>query len=148
MNSGHNFAEERNMIYSILKIDKCNSLTEIYLPKVALMHQFVDKYLSVYDLFKKEYDNTCLQYLHVTNCEKLEKITIAFIGAKNSNLADIEKKASPEYMLYLKNLPKLTSFYSSALGLNPHPSDSVEPNYILGTYNYKNYVNINDVNCS
>ena len=148
--TGNNsWAEEDRMVYSILKIDKCNSLTEIYLPKVAILHQFVDKYIGgPKELFKKPYDDPCLQYLHVTNCEKLEKITVAFMGTAKHYLGNFEKKLSPEYMLYLKNLPKLTSFYSSAVGLNPHPSDSVEPNYIFGTYNYKKYVNINDVNCS
>jgi len=146
-NNSH--AEEDRMVYSILKIDKCNSLTEIYLPKVAILHQFADKYIGgPEEFFKKPYDDPCLQYLHVTNCEKLEKITVAFMGTTKHYLENFEKKLSPEYMLYLKNLPKLTSFYSSAVGLNPHPSDSVEPNYIFGTHNYKKYVNINDVNCS
>ena len=99
--------------YSRLVFKNCQSLTEIYLPKVAIVYQAYSQYLYWYN-FTKNYDAS-VQNLWVHNCEKLEQITVAcLITERYSDRVGVEYS-----FLYLNNLPKLTKFYSSVNSTPP-----------------------------
>ena len=99
--------------YSRLVFKNCQSLTEIYLPKVAIVYQAYSQYLYWCN-FTKNYDAS-VQNLWVHNCEKLEQITIAcLLTERYSDRVGVEYS-----FLYLNNLPKLTKFYSSVNSAPP-----------------------------
>ena len=100
-------------IYSRLVFKNCQSLTEIYLPKVAIVYQAYSQYLYWCN-FTKNYDAS-VQNLWVHNCEKLEKITVACLLTERYS-----ERVGVEYsFLYLNNLPKLTAFYSTVNSTPP-----------------------------
>ena len=127
------------MVYSRLVFKNCHNLTEIYLPKVAIVyHPYSPTWY--WSKFPKEYGASA-QNLWVDNCEKLERITIAFLFAYNYNNA-VGVKYS---FLHLNNLPKLTAFYSSINGEIP---DSWSKN-VWYQIEQKNGIDIdNNINCS
>ena len=128
-----------DMVYSRLVFKNCHNLTEIYLPKVAIVyHPYSPTWY--WGKFPKEYGASA-QNLWVDNCEKLERITIAFLFAHNYNNA-VGVKYS---FLHLNNLPKLTAFYSSINGEIP---DSWSKN-VWYQIEQKNGIDIdNNINCS
>lgn len=100
-------------IYSRLVFKNCQSLTEIYLPKVAIVYQAYSQYLYWCN-FTRNYDAS-VQNLWVHNCEKLEKITVACLLTERYS-----ERVGVEYsFLYLNNLPKLTAFYSTVNSTPP-----------------------------
>ena len=119
--------------FSRLVFKNCNNLTEIYLPKVSITYQ---GYPQNYTWARFSYDfGASVQNLLVDNCNKLEKITIAFLGNfGENNHGDSYYRYN---MLYLNNLPKLTAFYSS-----------ITTDY-WGFSNLKEEIKIdNNINCS
>ena len=138
----NSFAHEghpADMTYSRLVFKNCHNLTEIYLPKVAIVyHPYSPTWY--WSKFPKEYGASA-QNLWVDNCEKLERITIAFLFAHYYNHS-VGVKYS---FLHLNNLPKLTAFYSSINGEIP---DSWSKN-VWYQMEQKNGIDIdNNINCS
>ena len=128
-----------DMTYSRLVFKNCHNLTEIYLPKVAIVY-FPYSPIWYWSRFPKEYGASA-QNLWVDNCEKLERITIAFLLAYNYSY-----RVGVKYsFLHLNNLPKLTAFYSSIIGEIP---DSWSKN-VWYNIEQKNGIDIdNNINCS
>ncbi|WP_405311069.1 hypothetical protein LQ356_01810 [Metamycoplasma faucium] len=119
--------------FSRLVFKNCNNLTEIYLPKVSITYQGHPQN-STWARFSYDF-GASVQNLLVDNCNKLEKITIAFLGNfGENNHGDSYYRYN---MLYLNNLPKLTAFYSS-----------ITTDY-WGFSNLKEEIKIdNNINCS
>ena len=128
-----------DITYSRLVFKNCHNLTEIYLPKVAIVYLPYSP-IWYWSRFPKEYGASA-QNLWVDNCEKLERITIAFLLAYNYNY-----RVGVKYsFLHLNNLPKLTAFYSSIIGEIP---DSWSKN-VWYNIEQKNGIDIdNNINCS
>ena len=119
--------------FSRLVFKNCNNLTEIYLPKVSITYQGHPQN-STWARFSYDF-GASVQNLLVDNCNKLERITIAFLGNfGENNHGDSYYRYN---MLYLNNLPKLTAFYSS-----------ITTDY-WGFSNLKEEIKIdNNINCS
>ena len=128
------FAWYERPFYSRLVFKNCHNLTEIYLPKVSITYEGYPKNYSwstfSYDL------GASVQNLLVDSCDKLERITIAFLGKFGNNKYN---DFMGHNMLYLNNLPKLTAFYSSISGT---PSD-----WIFSNLEDKIKID-NNINCS
>ena len=134
---GEGYSHDTN--YSRLVFKNCHNLTEIYLPKVAITYQAYTPNLY-WCSFPNQY-GASTQNLWVDNCEKLERITIAFLYAYNYSY-----RLGVEYsFLHLNKLPKLTAFYSS---INEQVPDSWSKN-VWYQIEQKNGIHIdNSINCS